>query len=202
MANLSPDNQVHVLVIDDDPLFRSLIVSLLRKDCQVTVASEGSDGYYKALENPPDIALIDVQMPGWDGLKTLKAFRSHPALAGVRAIMLTGDASKETVLAAIHAGANDYLVKTTFTKQDFFQKLNCQLPTGAGTASQSPSGAASPTSTEQPCPARPPHISSAETSPLQQSPESAIAAASSPASVSVPAAPDSSRLQEVMDNWD
>ena len=121
-------NPARILVIDDDPLFRSLITSLLRKNFLVSVAGEGSEGFYKALEHPPDLAVIDIQMPGWDGLKTLKAFRSHPALAHVKILILTSDASKETVLAAIHGGANDYLIKTSFSKEEFHQKLNRLLP--------------------------------------------------------------------------
>ena len=66
--------RARILVIDDDPLFRSLIVSLLRKQYYVSVASNGSEGFYKALEQPPELAIIDVQMPVWDGLKTLRAF--------------------------------------------------------------------------------------------------------------------------------
>ena len=64
-----------VLVIDDDPLFRGLIVSMLRKDYVVMVAKEGAEGFYKALEARPDIVIIDVRMPGWDGLTTLKQMR-------------------------------------------------------------------------------------------------------------------------------
>jgi len=115
--------RTRILVIDDDPLFRSLIVSLLRKDYFVSVASEGSEGYYKALEYPPDIAVIDIQMPGWDGLKTLSEFRKHPALANVKTVILTSDASKETVLAAIQGGANDYVIKTSFSRTEFTEKL-------------------------------------------------------------------------------
>ena len=102
-------NHARILVIDDDPLFRSLIVSLLRKNYMVAVASDGFEGYHKALQHPPDIALVDIQMPGWDGLKTLKAFRDHPSLEDTKILMLTGDASRETVLAAIQGGANDYV---------------------------------------------------------------------------------------------
>ena len=69
-----------VLIIDDDPLIRTLLVSALRKDCLVAVAAEGSEGFYKALELTPDVAVIDVNMPGWDGLKTLEAFRAHPQI--------------------------------------------------------------------------------------------------------------------------
>jgi two-component system OmpR family response regulator len=117
-----------ILVIDDDPLFRSLIVALLRKDYFVAVASDGAEGFYKALEHTPDLAVVDVQMPGWDGLKTLKNFRSHPALENTPVVMLTSDASKETVLAAINGGADDYVIKTSFSKAEFLQKLERHLP--------------------------------------------------------------------------
>jgi len=117
-----------VLIIDDDPLIRTLLVSALRKDCLVAVAAEGSEGFYKALELTPDVAIIDVNMPGWDGLKTLEAFRAHPGLKNVKVIMLTADASKQTVMAAIRGGAHDYLIKTSFSKADFYRKLNRLVP--------------------------------------------------------------------------
>jgi CheY-like chemotaxis protein len=103
-------------------------VSALRKDCLVAVAAEGSEGYHKALDLTPDVAVIDINMPGWDGLKTLQAFREHPVLSEVKVIMLTADASKQTVMAAIHGGANDYLIKTSFSKLDFYRKLNRLVP--------------------------------------------------------------------------
>lgn len=117
-----------VLIIDDDPLIRTLLVSALRKDCLVAVAAEGSEGFYKALELTPDVAVIDVNMPGWDGLKTLEAFRAHPGLKNVKVIMLTADSSKQTVMAAIRGGAHDYLIKTSFSKSDFYRKLNRLVP--------------------------------------------------------------------------
>ena len=117
-----------VLIIDDDPLIRTLLVSALRKDCLVAVAAEGSEGFYKALELTPDIAVIDVNMPGWDGLKTLEAFRAHPGLKNVKVIMLTADTSKQTVMAAIRGGAHDYVIKTSFSKADFYRKLNQLVP--------------------------------------------------------------------------
>ncbi|MFK7777953.1 MAG: response regulator [Gimesia sp.] len=110
-------------MIDDDPLFRNLMVSFLRRDYIVSVASDGSEGFYKALEYPPDIAIVDVQMDVWDGLQTLKAFRSHPMLTQTKIIMLTSDASKETVIAAIQGGANDYIIKTSFSKNEFLNKV-------------------------------------------------------------------------------
>jgi DNA-binding response OmpR family regulator len=124
-----------VLIIDDDPLIRTLLVSALRKECFVAVAAEGSEGFAKALELKPDVAVIDVNMPGWDGLKTLEAFRSHETLCDIKIIMLTADASKQTVMAAVRGGANDYLIKTSFSKAEFYRKLNLLVP---GTIQESP----------------------------------------------------------------
>ncbi len=122
--DLVPETRRQILVVDDDPLFRSLMVSVLRHDFAVCVAGDGADGFYRALDQVPDAAVLDIQMPGWDGIKTLKAFRAHPVLAKVKIVVLTSDASRETVLAAIHAGADDYIIKTAFSRDEFRQKLD------------------------------------------------------------------------------
>ena len=124
--------RARVLVIDDDPLFRSLLVSFLRQDYFVSVASEGSEGFYKALEHPPEIAIIDIQMPGWDGLKTLGAFRGHNALADVKIVIITSDASEDTITACIRGGADSYVNKTNFSKEELYRKLDRLVPHRAG----------------------------------------------------------------------
>jgi CheY-like chemotaxis protein len=129
LTNMS---RARVLVIDDDPLFRSLLTSMLRKDYLVAVACDGAEGYYKALEHPPLLAIVDIQMPGWDGLKTLKAFRSHHLLSHVPVMMLTSDSSRQTVMAAIQGGAKDYVIKTTLSREDFLQKVARQLESSSG----------------------------------------------------------------------
>lgn len=147
MPTSNPDDVAtecaRVLVIDDDPLFRSLITTLLKKEYSVVVASDGAEGYFKALEQRPDVVVVDVQMPEWDGLQTLKAFRAHPALARIPLVMLTADTSRETILAAIQAGASDYIIKSSFSKEELFQKLRrlipaCAPPTEASLAGEVP----------------------------------------------------------------
>ncbi|MFH1303921.1 MAG: response regulator [Planctomycetota bacterium] len=145
MLNASEKSNARVLVIDDDPLFRNLMVSFLRSEYIVSVASDGSQGFYKALEYPPDIAIVDVQMAVWDGLQTLKAFRSHPMLSQTKIIMLTSDASKETVVAAIQGGANDYIIKTSFSKSEFLDKVRKFAQPGFFRGANTPNSSKRPT---------------------------------------------------------
>lgn len=133
-----------ILIIDDDPLYRSLMTTLLRKDYLLAVAAEGSEGFQKALQHPPDIAVIDIQMPGWDGLKTLEQFRNSPVLKRVKIVMLTGDASKESVVAAIRGGANDYVIKTSFSREEFREKLKRLTSKQINPTADNPTGFAKP----------------------------------------------------------
>lgn len=126
--DLLMQTRARILVIDDDPMFRNLVVSMLRKDFLVSVAASGEEGYEKAKEHRPDIAVIDIQMPGWSGIETLQVFRSDPDLSKTKTMILTGDASKDTVVAAIQSGANDYVIKTCFSKDEFLQKVGRLVP--------------------------------------------------------------------------
>lgn len=112
-----------VLIIDDEPAYRSQFTSFLRTHYLVFVAATGGEGFHKALEHTPDLAVIDMQMPGWDGLMTLRAFRGHPALKSVPIMIVSSDASRETVVAAIQAGANDYLLKLAINREEFLRKV-------------------------------------------------------------------------------
>lgn len=115
--------QPRILVIDDDPTIRQLMAGLLKSHFEVTVAENGEEGYQLAIERPPHVVLIDVNMPHWDGLETLQKFREHPDLASTKTAMLTGDATRRTVVTAIQNGADEYFVKTQFCKRDLIDKL-------------------------------------------------------------------------------
>jgi CheY-like chemotaxis protein len=117
-----------ILVIDDDPLFRKIILAMLQRNFTVSAAAEGSEGYFKALENPPDAAIIDIHMPGWNGLKTIQAMQGHPSLARVRIVVMTADASEATLQAAMTSGADDYLLKTRLCREELLLKLERLLP--------------------------------------------------------------------------
>ncbi len=112
-----------VLVIDDDPTFRALVVAALRRDYMVSVASDGEEGFEKAVEWNPDVIVLDHQMDGWDGIRTLRTFRQHFLLKKVPVIMCTADASRATVMGALNLGAADYVVKTAFSADSLRAKV-------------------------------------------------------------------------------
>jgi DNA-binding response OmpR family regulator len=172
-----------VLVIDDDPLFRGLVVALLRSGFETAAAADGESGYYQALEWRPHAVLIDYRMPGWDGLLTLKKLRAHPLLADVKTLMLTADASRETVLAAIRLGVDEYVVKTSFTREELWSKITAVL-----------GGEAKSTAKPLPPAPSPPGRSAPARAPQDRGePESVPADAPSPAA---------SMMQQIIDDWE
>lgn len=194
-------SRARVLVIDDDASVRSLLVAVLKRNYRVIVANDGLSGFTKAKEIVPDVAVIDIQMPGWDGLQTLKAFRQEPSLARVRTIVLTSDASRETVLAAIQAGANDYMIKTAFSREEFDRKISRLLQSDSlssiailGNLSLQDRGSPSPTMPEGISEVPRPH-QPLRTSEHAGEKNSITSSASEPSAIS-------SDLQEVLDSWE
>jgi DNA-binding response OmpR family regulator len=102
-----------VLVADDEPDIRDLVCLAVRK-AGGTVASSVADGtaaLTAAREDPPDLAVLDVSMPGATGLEVCSALRAEPATAGTRILLLSAGASAEDVARGLAAGADAYLAK-------------------------------------------------------------------------------------------
>src|ERR1700730_12716678 len=102
-----------VLLVDDHKLFRAGIRSLLQAISDVEVVAEAGDGRegLRLIEvHRPDVVLMDLMMPGLNGLDTTaRVARTCPA---TRVIMLSMNAGEDAVLQALRAGAAGYLVKT------------------------------------------------------------------------------------------
>ncbi|MGW5742435.1 response regulator [Amycolatopsis sp. NPDC003861] len=105
---------IRVLLADDQPLIRSGFRALLDVEADIEVVAEAGDGgeaVRLALVHRPDIALVDVQMPGVDGIEATRRIASMPALAGVHVVILTNYGLDEYVFEALRAGAAGFLVK-------------------------------------------------------------------------------------------
>jgi DNA-binding response OmpR family regulator len=123
-----------VLVIDDDPFIRSLLTAMLRSEFVVSVAIDGMDGFCKAVEDPPDLVIVDIEMPRWDGLRTVNEMRLRETLHEIPVMVLTADSSKQTVMKALKNGANDYFIKTSLSRPELLKKVRRLIGCGSASA--------------------------------------------------------------------
>ncbi len=113
-------SETRVLYIDDDAGIRRLAARALeRRGYRMTVAETGSEGVVKAAAERFDLIAVDHYMPGMDGLETLEALRRLPDPPPV--VYVTGSEEGRIAVAALKAGAADYVVKTV--GEDFFDLL-------------------------------------------------------------------------------
>lgn len=100
----------NVLVVDDEAVFaKTLAERLSIRDCQVTVASSGNEAIDLIQNQSIDVVILDLSLPGMDGIETLKEIKRIRPLTEV--IMLTGNATTATAFQGLEIGAMDYLTK-------------------------------------------------------------------------------------------
>ncbi|WP_370932657.1 response regulator [Amycolatopsis sp. cg13] len=107
---------IRVVLADDQALVRAGFRLLLDTEDGFEVAGEASDGEQavaQAVEHRPDIVVMDIRMPGTDGLEATRRITSHPDLAGVKVLVLTTFDVDEYVYEALRAGASGFLLKDT-----------------------------------------------------------------------------------------
>ena len=101
-----------ILVADDDALSRLMMVELLReRGFEITEAKDGAQALTMAITRPPDLLLIDANMPVLDGLQTMQRLRRRPALAHTKMICVSASAADSTQRGARAAGADAFITK-------------------------------------------------------------------------------------------
>jgi two-component system, NarL family, nitrate/nitrite response regulator NarL len=112
MTDTTDDAPASILIIDDHPLLRRGVSQLLELEEDMTLIGEAGEpeaGIRLALELDPDMVLLDLNMPGMNGIETLKRLREE-GYAG-RVVMFTVSDHEEDVVAALRGGADGYLLK-------------------------------------------------------------------------------------------
>jgi CheY-like chemotaxis protein len=104
---------LHVLCVEDNPVNLQLVRELiaLRPRVRLSTAEDGLSGVRTALAEPPELVLLDIQLPDIDGLEVMRRLRAQGATAGCRIVALSADAMPERISAALAAGFDDYWTK-------------------------------------------------------------------------------------------
>jgi DNA-binding NtrC family response regulator len=114
--------KVRILLVDDEEDFvQALSERLAMRDYDVTTSLSGEDAVEKIKHYNFDVVILDVLMPGLNGIDVLKEIKGIKPLTEV--IMLTGHATVETAIEGMKLGANDYLMKPCET-EDLVSKIN------------------------------------------------------------------------------
>ncbi|HEU5127281.1 MAG TPA: response regulator transcription factor [Glycomyces sp.] len=132
---------IRVLLADDQPLMRGGFRALIDAEDDMTVVAEAADGpaaVALALSRRPDVALLDVEMPGGDGIEAVREIAGRAELSELRVVMLTNYSFDAYVFDALRAGAAGYLVKDTEPEE----LLRCVRAAAAGETLLSPAIAA------------------------------------------------------------
>lgn len=104
------DEKTRILVVDDEEVVRlSHIRTLASMHCDVEVVPDGSEALRKMEQRAADVVLLDLRMPGMDGMAVLKEIKQRWPETEV--VIITGYASVETAKEAVRLGAYDYLAK-------------------------------------------------------------------------------------------
>lgn len=101
-----------ILVVDDQPINVKLLErKLSASGMDVATAFSGEEALRAAGESPPDIVLLDIMMPGMDGMEVCRRLKANPRTAQTPILFITAKASKEGKIAGLEAGAADYITK-------------------------------------------------------------------------------------------
>lgn len=119
---------VKILIVEDDATIRTILQMLLKSAgfTRVRVTTRGDEGLDAIRREQPQLVLLDLMLPGLDGLTVCRRVREDPALADVRILMLTAKSEDEDVVRGLELGADDYVVKP-FSREVLLARINVLL---------------------------------------------------------------------------
>jgi two-component system phosphate regulon response regulator PhoB len=101
-----------VLIIEDDPtMLIGLKDNFEFKGYKVLTAADGEKGLKAALNSKPDLILLDIMLPGLDGLRVCRKLKDNPQFSSIPIIMLTAKGEEPDIVAGLNMGADDYVTK-------------------------------------------------------------------------------------------
>ncbi len=120
-----PDQNMKILAVDDFSTMRRIVRNILRQlgYSNILEADDGSSALEQLKQDKVDFIITDWNMPNMSGLDLLKAIRADSNLKDIPVLLVTAEALKENVVAAVQAGVNGYIVKP-FTAETLKEKID------------------------------------------------------------------------------
>jgi len=127
----------NILVVDDHEEIREALSEILEEEGHdISQAVDGLDALEAINKSRPDVVLLDIAMPGMDGLETLQRIKSQPELANIPVIMVTAQGDRQNMVKAVQLGVRDYVTKP-WEPGEVEMCVNWALKASKATGSQS-----------------------------------------------------------------
>ncbi len=140
--SLSPGTRpatMRVLIVEDEQDIAALIKHSLERagDVRAEIVGTGAAALKSVMEEPPDLILLDLNLPFLDGIEVFRILRNRPATAGIPVVMLTARTSETDRVTGLELGAEDYITKP-FSLRELVARVRTALRRGQVRAVQTP----------------------------------------------------------------
>ena len=130
-GRLNPVKRERILVVEDEPDILEVIRhNLAREGFRVTPSRDGEQGLESARKEAPDLILLDLMLPGLDGLEVCRRLKQDPLTRSVPVLMVTAKGEEADVVLGLGMGADDYVVKP-FSPKELVARVKAVLRRGA-----------------------------------------------------------------------
>jgi len=121
--------QPSILIVDDEHMLLEMTTTILKRsgyNCNIITTDNGEDALRSAAENPPDLIILDVNMPSMNGLEVCRKLKANPDTRLIPIIFLTADNVIENKIAGFELGAHDYITKP-FEPKEFIARVKSHI---------------------------------------------------------------------------
>jgi len=130
----------HILIIEDDAsVCELLFTSLTKSGYRVSATHSGEAALTQIEEDPPDLVVLDLNLPGMSGLDVCRVMRQDPWMSKIPVLMLTGKSEEDDIVAGLEVGADDYVTKP-FSPKLVDARVKALLRRGSHLPGQTPAG--------------------------------------------------------------
>jgi DNA-binding response OmpR family regulator len=120
---MNPNKKFILVVEDEAPLQEALKLKLTKAGFDVFIADSGEDALELLKEINPSLILLDILLPGMNGLEFLRKIRNRPEYNGLPIVIISVSGGSEKIKEAFSLGATDYLVKSAFTVNEIVDEV-------------------------------------------------------------------------------